>query len=252
MNNPLLMTLDHNCIIALEKDEELNADAIRQLIAFQQKGIIHIVIGWSTMFEKPPQGKKPLWFPEQERRLNSLGLGDVEQFKHPQTMWFSTEEGYLTYQPERSYLRAVHEVLFPTIDFEFQNYLTRYCHQHQLDLALYRDAFYYSNPLTRVYTPPAEWEQRIAREQEFADTTVTMQTLKKIREKWMNAKNDALGLCAHVSWKGDIFVTSDKHFYKVQAQAKLSSLVPGKILPPRDAVQEVDRVIGRGSNVSLG
>jgi hypothetical protein len=201
VNNPLLVTLDHNCIIALEKDEE-NADAIRQLIAFHQQGIINIVIGWSTMFEKPPQGEKPLWFPEQEHRLRALGLGDVEQFKHQQAMWFRNEEGYSTYIPERAYYRTVHEVLFPSIDFGFQDYLTRYCQQHHLDIALYQDASYYSNPMTRVYTPPAEWEQRMAKEQEFTETTTTMQTLKKIREKWMNAKNDSLGLCAHVSWKG--------------------------------------------------
>ena len=125
MNHPLLVTLDHNCIVALEKDEESDADAIRQLIAFQQKGVIHLVIGWSTMFEKPPQGGKPLWFPEQERRLHSLGLGDVEQFKHPQAMWFRNEEGFLTFEPERSYLRTVHELLFPKIDFGFPEYLKR-------------------------------------------------------------------------------------------------------------------------------
>ena len=92
-------------------------------------------------------------------------------------------------------------------------------------------------------TPPAEWEQRLAREQEFADNPQVMQTLKKIREKWMNAKNDALGLCAHASWRGDIFVTNDNHFLK--AKEKLSHLIPGKILRPKDAVQEVDRVAGR-------
>jgi hypothetical protein len=46
VNHPLLVTLDHNCIVALEKNEEPDADTIRQLIAFQQKGIIKIVVGW--------------------------------------------------------------------------------------------------------------------------------------------------------------------------------------------------------------
>ncbi len=243
MNKSLLVTLDHNCIIALEKGEEPNADAIRKLIAFQQKGLIKIVVGWSTMLEKPRQGEKPLWFPEQECRMEALGLGDAELFKHHQTMWFRNEEGFLTYEFERPYLRTVHEILFPTIDFSFLEYLKRYCTQHHLDPDLLECANFYSNPLTRVYTPPAEWEQRLAREQEFADNPQVMQTLKKIREKWMNAKNDALGLCAHASWRGDIFVTNDNHFLK--AKEKLSHLIPGKILRPKDAVQEVDRIAGR-------
>ncbi len=81
----------------------------------------------------------------------------------------------------------------------------------------------------------------MAKEQEFPETSQAMQTLKEIREKWMNAKNDALGLCAHVSWRGDIFVTSDKHFHKARVKAELSLLVPGKILRPEDAVQEIER-----------
>lgn len=72
-----------------------------------------------------------------------------------------------------------------------------------------------------------------------------MQTLKKIRDKWMNAKNDALGLCAYASWRGDIFVTNDKNFFKESVKEKLSFLIPGKILRPKDAVLEVDRIAER-------
>ena len=242
MNTPLLVTLDNNCIIALENGEEPNATAVRKLIVFHQQDVIKIVIGWSTMFEKPPHGEKPFWFPEQERRLHALGLGDVEQFKHSQTMWFRNKEGYLTYEPEREYLRTIHELLFPNIDFGFADYLTRYCQQHQLDLVLYQEAFYYSNPTTRVYTPPAEWEQRVAIEHQFVNNIEVMQTLQKIKDKWMNAKNDALGLCAHISWGGDIFVTNDDNFYK----KKLLSLIRGKILRPESAAQEILSVTGNG------
>ncbi len=228
--------------VALEKPNEPQVVvAVKKLIEFHREGIITIVIGWSTMLEKPPKGEEPLWLPEQKRRLETLGLGDVEQFKHNQTMWFRNEEGYATYEPEYDYLCAVHGAMFPNIDFRFQDYLTRYCREHHLDLALYKAADYYSTPMTRHYTPPTEWKQRLAKEQEFPETSQTIQTLKKIREKWMNAKNDALGLCAHVSWHGDIFVTSDKHFHKAQVKAKLSLLVPGKILRPEDIVQEIEQ-----------
>jgi len=228
--------------VALEKPNDPTVvAAVKKLITFHQEGIITIVIGWSTMFEKPPKGEKSLWFPEQERRLNALGLGNVEQFKHHQTMWIRDEEGYSTYEPEYDYLHAIHDAMFPNIDFLFRDYLKRYCQKHQLDLSLYREALYYSNPMTRHYTPPAEWKQRMAKEQEFPETSQTMQTLKEIRENWMNAKNDALGLCAHVSWGGDIFVTSDKDFHKARLKARLSLLVPGKILRPEDTVQEIER-----------
>jgi hypothetical protein len=202
------------------------------------------------MLEKPRQGEKPLWFPEQERRMEALGLGDAELFKHHETMWFRNAEGYLTFEPESLYVRTVHEILFPHVDFGFPEYLKRYSEQHHLDPDLLARAHYYSNPFTRVYTPPAEWEQRLAIEQEFADNPQIMQTLKKIREKWMNAKNDALGLCAHVSWRGDIFVTDDNDFYKSKDRSlslvkdKLRSLVPGKILRPKGAVQEILSVTG--------
>lgn len=239
MNNLLLVTLDHNCIIALENNEEPNASAVRRLIVFQQKGVIKIVVGWSTMLEKSHQGQEPLWFPEQERRMKALGLGNAELFKHHQTMWFRNEDGFLTYELELPYLRTIHELLFPTIDFIFLEYLKRYCKLYHLNPDLLNQAAFYSNPLTRVFIPPGEWEQRLAKEQEFANNTQVMQALKKIREKWMNAKNDALGLCAHASWGGDIFVTNDNHFFKKSVKEKLSSLIPGKILRPKDAVVHV-------------
>ena len=94
-----------------------------------------------------------------------------------------------------------------------------------------------------MYETPATWERRIEIEEELKNDCQRMHTLQKIHEKWMNAKNDALGLCAHASWRGDIFVTNDNHFLKVKE--KLSHLIPGKILRPKDAVQEVDRVAGR-------
>lgn len=65
--------------------------------------------------------------------MEALGLGDAELFKHHQTMWFRNEEGFFTYEFERPYLRTVHKILFPTIDFNFPEYLKRYCTQHHLD-----------------------------------------------------------------------------------------------------------------------
>lgn len=243
MNHPLLVTLDHNCIVALEKHEEPDADAIKQLINFQKKGVVRLIVGKSTIYEKPHQGEKLLGYPEQKHRMKALGLENADLFKPHQTMLFYNEEGYLTLEPGTLYLQTVHELLFPTIDFDFFDYLKRYCQQKQLDYDLFKCAHFYSRPFTRVYTLPAEWEQRLAKEQEFANNTQVMQTLKKIQGKWMNVKNDALGLCAHASWEGDIFVTNDKNFFKESVKKKLSLLIPGKILRPKDAVQEVEQMV---------
>lgn len=75
---------------------------------------------------------------------------------------------------------------------------------------------------------------------------------ERLHRKWMNAKNDALGLYAHLSvaWhtphpEHAVFVTSDK---KLRTPAKLRELralrMPGEILPPAEAVTYITSVTG--------
>ncbi len=70
--------------------------------------------------------------------------------------------------------------------------------------------------------------------------------------KWMNKKNDALGLCAHITQafhtthpQQAVFVTSDGNFHKENKLAALRNLgFPGEILRPAGAVTFICKVTG--------
>jgi hypothetical protein len=54
--------------------------------------------------------------------------------------------------------------------------------------------------------------------------------------KWRNAKCDVLALWSHITYDGDIFVTSDNNFLKQTKKPALIALGAGDILTPQDAV----------------
>lgn len=58
---------------------------------------------------------------------------------------------------------------------------------------------------------------------------------EKVKRVWHNHFNDVWGLVEHVSWGGDIFVTSDPDF--LNKTDKLAKVVPGMILSPKDTVE---------------
>ncbi|MDH5794111.1 MAG: hypothetical protein OEZ18_06090 [Candidatus Bathyarchaeota archaeon] len=60
---------------------------------------------------------------------------------------------------------------------------------------------------------------------------------EKAWRKWTNIKCDVLALWSHVWYKGDIFVTTDKHFHKKTVKPRLVKLGAGKILRPDEAVK---------------
>jgi hypothetical protein len=247
MNRPLIVTLDNNCILAFEKHEEPNATAIVELIAFGKAKKISIKIGMSTAMERPRPGEQPQGFPEQLRRIKALGLEDAELFKTPQTMWFHNGETWFVHKHyEQAYLREIHEILFPKIDFNLADYRRRYCELHNLDTELLTgiDAYRYKEDYFLPYELQILPQELIEQKRQVVELALNrdpqlIQIAERIEGTWINAKNDALGLCAHISWGGDIFVTNDNNFYKTSRQSKLHHIVPGKILRPHDAIQEV-------------
>lgn len=56
-----------------------------------------------------------------------------------------------------------------------------------------------------------------------------------VQKVWHNHFNDVLGLFEHISWGGDIFVTSDRDF--LTKRTKLARVVPGKILNYEEALE---------------
>lgn len=63
---------------------------------------------------------------------------------------------------------------------------------------------------------------------------------ERVEKDWNNHFNDVWGLIEHVKWGGDIFVTSDDDFLK--KRDKLATIVPGKILRPKEALEELSKM----------
>lgn len=57
--------------------------------------------------------------------------------------------------------------------------------------------------------------------------------------KWRNAKCDVISLWCHIYYKNDIFITSDRNFYKQTKKDCLIALGAKKILSPQDTLMEL-------------
>ncbi len=61
----------------------------------------------------------------------------------------------------------------------------------------------------------------------------------EIHKRWLNAKCDVAAMWCHIKHKGDIFVTSDKNFYKVTHKTALLALGAKAIRTPEDTLVAV-------------
>jgi hypothetical protein len=66
-------------------------------------------------------------------------------------------------------------------------------------------------------------------------------TLDKIDPKWRNAKCDVLALWSHIRFNGDVFVTSDKNFWKQKKKEQLIALGASNILTPQEVVSTIGK-----------
>ncbi len=57
----------------------------------------------------------------------------------------------------------------------------------------------------------------------------------EVQKKWLNAKCDVLILWSHIWYKGDIFVTRDKNFFKRTKKIRLEKLGAKEITYPHEA-----------------
>ena len=92
MDNPPIVTLDHNPIIALEHPDEPEqrpiAEAIRELMRYHDAGYIALKVTSSTMLENPRSGEEDLEIAELIAHYQDLGLGSVELFRGPHCLSF--------------------------------------------------------------------------------------------------------------------------------------------------------------------
>src|SRR5260221_10766464 len=125
MTQPLIVTLDHNCIIALERPEEPQqqpiAGAVRELLRLHEAGTILITTTSSTLLENGRTGNKQH---EEASELlvhyQVLGLGAIDHFRGPQPMMFTDGKGnYVAgVDLEFQFLHTIHALMFPAIDFD--------------------------------------------------------------------------------------------------------------------------------------
>jgi hypothetical protein len=112
-------TLDTNCIIALEKNEQPVARAVRALADAHERGDAKVAIVAISASERQPSGQQLGNFDEFRQRLATLGLGVLEILK-PIKYWDLTFWDWDIW-PDQAMLalgRRIHEVLFPGDDID--------------------------------------------------------------------------------------------------------------------------------------
>ncbi len=194
------VTLDTNCIYALEKNE-LAALWVRELISLHDAKTINLCVVAISASERKRDRTYPTNFGEFQQKIAAVGLGHVEillPIAYPGMAfadWCYPGGGEAT-----ALERKLHEILFPEIEYDYREY-----HSHNgIDLR-----------------------------SETAESTRR------------NAKCDVLALLSHIRFNGDIFVTSDRNFRKIQKKGQLIALGAGEILTPQQAVLAIQEKIYR-------
>ncbi len=198
-----IVTLDHNVIIALEHPDEPQqqpiAEAIRELIRYHHAGSIALKVTSSTLLENPRPREEDLEIAALIKHYQELGLGSVELFRGPHCFSFTDGKGHVYASPdlEQWFLRQVHTLLHPMIDFDLRAYCRSYCKEHGLDG---QDASQVSTIIASHWLPLDAFAARAEAEHLQATRPDLVRHTERIRKKWNNAKSDALGLCTHASW----------------------------------------------------
>jgi len=250
MAKPPIVTLDHNVIIALEHPNEPQqqpiAEAIRELKRYHDAGYIALKVTSSTMLENPRPGEEDLEIAELIAHYQKLGLGSVELFRGPHCLSFTDGKGnvYASSDLDQWFLRKVHALLHPTIDFDLRAYRQYYCEQRGLDEL---DAALIAKISGYEWLPLDAFAARAEAEHLRAMRPDLVRHAERIHKKWNNAKSDALGLCTHASWGGAIFVTNDGDYHG-KNQDELERLTSSQIVRPSEAIAVVRRSIGRGTS----
>jgi hypothetical protein len=260
---PLKLTLDRNCIIALEKyhkgktraksgkeqnegqeREETNAIAIRLLNEFQKAKVITLYIADAAMLENSPEdGEED--FSSYRDRLKRFGL-EVEAssiFKAALPVSLRQENTSIYRFEYGEFLRRlIQDTLFPCDAYDFAGHLECYCKRTGNDPQLLADVLEYMDVSDPDVLYPYE-PQRLERlKQAMKENGESLKKdAKKCENAWMNRFCDVYMLYAHSTWGGHIFVTDDHNF--IDKQHRLRKLgVPGEIMTPPDTVQYLKNI----------
>lgn len=245
-----LVTFDTNIVIAL-RNNEADAEPVRQLLAFNCAGAITVNVTLSTALEEQRPDKQQemhkyaTWLQEQ-------GIAPSNIFTHPRTVGFhlpGDPPNTTTFDPmlEIALNMRIHTILFPNIPFRWLEYRDQECAllgigdaRREALRELDRQKFYIP------YSPqaPAQLPTPALNALEPQEREEVHELYRRLHRRWMNAKNDALGLYNHLSLAAytthpehAVFVTNDRDFLRQTKVAALSALgLPSKILRPVGAV----------------
>ncbi|WP_201372660.1 hypothetical protein [Ktedonobacter robiniae] len=248
-----LVTLDNNVVVAYRNNDPNDAlvQLARQLRALNRAGVITLNVTLSTALEEQRPDAE-LTMHEYATWLQEQGIDRCNIFTSSRTIGFrvpSTDPNTITFdfQLERALNERIHRILFPKTPFSWFEYRNQECTRQNI-VGIKRDAlieldardFYFqSSPQApeQMLTPALDALEQTEREEMHM-------LLKRLRRRWMNAKNDALGLYGHITNAVHtiypdraVFVTNDNNFFKQTKVAGLRELnIPGRILRPADAV----------------
>lgn len=256
-----LVTLDNNVVVAIRNDDPSDAfvPPARQLLALNRSGVITLNVTLSTALEEQrpdailAMHEYAAWLQEQGiDRLNIFTSSRAIGFRVP-----GTDPNTVTFDfhLERALNERIHSILFPQIPFSWFEFRNQECARQNIvgtkQKALIeldsRDFYFQSSPRApeQMPTPALDALGQEEREGVYA-------LLKRLRRRWMNAKNDALGLYSHITNavhttypERAVFVTNDHNFFKQTKAAGLRALnIPGNILRPAEAVVFLCNVTG--------
>jgi hypothetical protein len=77
----LMLTLDTNCIVALDRDEKPHSSCLRNLLELHSAGMVTLRLTAMSASEKQPDTSYLKDFSKFQERLDSLGLGQLELLK---------------------------------------------------------------------------------------------------------------------------------------------------------------------------
>ncbi len=119
------VTLDTNCIIALEENRP-EAPFIRQLISFHEAKKINLRVVAISASERKRDGTYAANFSEFKRKIAAVGLGHVEILRPIAYLGMAFVDWCYPGGGEATVLdRKIHEALFPDIEFDYREYCKR-------------------------------------------------------------------------------------------------------------------------------
>lgn len=254
-----LVTFDNNVVISLRNNDS-DADLARRLLALSRAGVIIAATTLSTALEEQRPGQD-LTMHDYAVWLEAQGFARGYIFFGPRTIGFRLPGDPLNTiildgRLERNLVARVHQILFPEVSFNWYEYRDQ-AYERLGIVGTGREALLELESLEFPYIPPSPQalQQRPTPTLDTvgaAERAELQAIYKSVSRKWMNKKNDALGLYNHMTQAVNtahpehaVFVTNDGNFYKETKLPALRQLgFPGEILRLAQAVDFIYQVKG--------